>query len=172
MSSDIKQCEICSDTSCDMCTDSKESGLWVIDPLSYDIEPVESYDQKLTVEGKLSGKAIRAIRGIRAYATYEDAESARRLDLQKHISTLHEVTARLERIVNPDSATTMEKIKHYEGLLHDIQFHACVTLNENAVSKLIKNICAWSYANRAGNGELTEEEIQKRVDYAFRKLRE
>jgi hypothetical protein len=65
-----------------------------------------------------------------------------------------------------------EKVAMYEGLLHDIQMHAEVTLRGDRVSDLIGNICRWSYAHRVGNGENTEEEQDKIVRKAFERLRE
>lgn len=64
-----------------------------------------------------------------------------------------------------------EKIAMYEGLLHDIQMYAEVTMNHEKTSRLIRNICGWSYAHRVGNGMPTEEKQQEIIDGAFVKLR-
>lgn len=66
--------------------------------------------------------------------------------------------------------TLKEKIKVYEDLLHDIQFHSTVTMRHDEVMKLINKINAWSYAHRAGNGEGGEKEQQQRIDAAFWEL--
>ena len=68
--------------------------------------------------------------------------------------------------------TTVEKIEMYEGLLHDIQLFAEVTMDNEKLKKLISNICSWSYAHRSGNGENSDQEQQAEVDYAFKKLRD
>lgn len=65
-----------------------------------------------------------------------------------------------------------EKIAMYERLLHDIQFHREVTMNEAAVKDLLNKIGNWSYAHRRGNGGYTEKEQQAIVDEAFWKLGE
>ena len=65
-----------------------------------------------------------------------------------------------------------EKVQVYEELLHRVQLYAEVTMNTQGINKLIDNICRWSYAHRAGNGSLSEEEIQERIDNAFTKLLE
>ncbi len=63
-----------------------------------------------------------------------------------------------------------EKIKVYEALLHDLHFHSTVTMRHDAVMDCLNRIGAWSYAHRAGNGELSEKEQQARIDHAFWKL--
>jgi hypothetical protein len=60
-----------------------------------------------------------------------------------------------------------EKIEVYERLLHDIQFHREVTMNQAAVIALLDKIGAWSYSHRRGNGEYDEKEQQAIVDRAF-----
>jgi len=68
--------------------------------------------------------------------------------------------------------TDEQKIKVYEELLHRIQLYAEVTMNVQGINRLIDDICIWSYAHRAGNGVLSEEEIQERIGNAFAKLLE
>lgn len=65
------------------------------------------------------------------------------------------------------SPTQKEKIKVYEELMHDIQFHADVTGRLDVVQALVRKMCNWSYAHRAGNGELSTKEQQAQVDKAF-----
>lgn len=62
------------------------------------------------------------------------------------------------------------KIKVYESFLHLLQMHAEVTMDRDRVRRLIERACAWSYAHRSGNGELSEEEQQERIDAAFANL--
>ncbi len=66
--------------------------------------------------------------------------------------------------------TQKQKIAEYEKLLHNIQLYAEVTLNNDKVCKLIKNICSWSYAHRVGNGELSEKEQQIGINKCFYNL--
>lgn len=67
----------------------------------------------------------------------------------------------------PKTPLLKEKIRVYEGLLHDIQFHREVTMNQAAVIALLDKIGSWSYAHRRGNGEYNEKEQQAIVDGAF-----
>lgn len=76
--------------------------------------------------------------------------------------------------MNPISSSNMtkkptqkEKIAVYEKLLHDIQFHRSVTMNQAAVVALLSKIDAWSYSHRAGNGELSEAQQQENISKAF-----
>lgn len=66
--------------------------------------------------------------------------------------------------------TDAEKVKAYERILHKVQWYAAVNINYVKMEDLIELICNWSYAHRSGNGELTEEEQQARIDEAFKKL--
>lgn len=63
--------------------------------------------------------------------------------------------------------TLKEKVAVYESLLHNIQMNAEVNMNEAAIKELIRRVCAWSYAHRSGNGELSEKQQQERIDHAF-----
>lgn len=63
-----------------------------------------------------------------------------------------------------------EKIRKYEELLHMLQLYAEVNLDCDKVRDLIGNICRWSYSHRMGNGENTEEEQQRLIEYAFNRL--
>jgi hypothetical protein len=68
-------------------------------------------------------------------------------------------------------ATLRDKVKMYEGLLHDIQMHREVTMDNDKVINLLDNICDWSYAHRVGNGEYTDNEQKEIVASRFAKLR-
>lgn len=65
-----------------------------------------------------------------------------------------------------------EKVEMYESLLHKIQLHCQVTMDHEKVRTLVGNICAWSYAHRCGNGELSEDEQLCRIKYQFDRLLE
>lgn len=65
-----------------------------------------------------------------------------------------------------------DKIRKYEELLHQIQMCAEVTMDNEKLKRLIKNICAWSYAHRSGDGFLTEKQIKKNIKKQFNKLTE
>lgn len=66
--------------------------------------------------------------------------------------------------------TDKEKIKIYEELLHRIQIYAEVTMDNEKLSKLLRNICNWSYSHRVGNGCLTQEEQNELIKESFEKL--
>lgn len=63
-----------------------------------------------------------------------------------------------------------EKVEVYEALLHKIQLNAEVTMNHDRMRILIGNICAWSYAHRCGNGEISEDERTCRIKFQFDRL--
>ncbi len=63
--------------------------------------------------------------------------------------------------------TQKEKIAVYEDLLHNVQLYAEVTMDEARMKAIIGRICAWSYAHRQGNGELSDEQRDNRIDSAF-----
>ena len=66
----------------------------------------------------------------------------------------------------PKTPTLREKVEMYETLLHHIQ--ACgVCCNRQGFSDAIDRINSWSYAHRAGNGELSDREVQQRVNAHF-----
>lgn len=67
-------------------------------------------------------------------------------------------------------STQKQKIEKYERLLHLIQMHREVTMDASQVRQLLDNICAWSYAHRRGNGELTEAEQKRLITSKFNKL--
>lgn len=66
--------------------------------------------------------------------------------------------------------TLRQKVETYERLLHAIQLHKEVTMNNNRLNALLNNICAWSYAHRVGNGTLTPRQQNKLINEAFKKL--
>jgi hypothetical protein len=59
-----------------------------------------------------------------------------------------------------------KRVEVYEAVLHRLQL-CQVSGNEIAMQKLLERIWNWSYAHRSGNGELTDEEQQERIDTAF-----
>lgn len=63
-----------------------------------------------------------------------------------------------------------EKIRVYEALLHQIQLHRSVTLNREKLLNLLDKIDRWSYAHRVGNGALSDEQQQAKIDSAFWEL--
>ncbi len=66
--------------------------------------------------------------------------------------------------------TDKQKVEMYENLLHRIQMYYAVTMDSSKVKQLLSNISDWSYAHRSGNGMLSDEEQQERIDRAFDKL--
>ncbi len=75
-----------------------------------------------------------------------------------------------DKKVRPRKPTLKEKVAVYEDLLHTIQMHAEVTMRGEVVKELIGRICGWSYSHRAGNGELSEQDQQDRINHAFWRL--
>ena len=66
--------------------------------------------------------------------------------------------------------TDRQKIEMYEALLHNLQMASSVTMDSSRVSKLLDNICSWSYAHRMGNGELSDNQVASLVEQRFWKL--
>lgn len=57
----------------------------------------------------------------------------------------------------PKKPTDRQKIEMYENLLIRLSFE--VSMNPVVVTRLLSNICRWSYVHRAGNGEPTEDAV-------------
>lgn len=66
--------------------------------------------------------------------------------------------------------TQKEKIAIYEGLLHELQFHMDVTMDNDKIKAILARVAAWSYAHRQGNGEHHEDERNAAIDNAFWRL--
>ncbi len=66
--------------------------------------------------------------------------------------------------------TDKQKVETYENLLHKIQMYYSLMLDSSKVKELLNNISSWSYAHRSGNGMLSDEEQEARVDKAFDNL--
>jgi len=68
--------------------------------------------------------------------------------------------------MNKTTPSDKEKIEMYEKFLHYI--NTCVTCaNNERIKDLVHNADMWSYAHRAGNGELSDEEQQNRINANF-----
>jgi hypothetical protein len=65
--------------------------------------------------------------------------------------------------------TDKEKIEKYEEYLHKINLF-CLTGNSQGIAELISNADIWSYNHRRGNGEISEDDLQKMINYSFWKL--
>lgn len=65
--------------------------------------------------------------------------------------------------------TLRQKVDQYESFLHKINLFI-VSCNNDGIKKLITNADIWSYAHRAGNGELDDDKQQSIIDNAFWKL--
>jgi hypothetical protein len=65
--------------------------------------------------------------------------------------------------------TLEEKVQMYESFLHSLNMYMLCGSNY-AISMLLQNADAWSYAHRCGDGELSEQEIEKNVNKKFWKL--
>jgi hypothetical protein len=56
-----------------------------------------------------------------------------------------------------------EKIKIYESIFHHLQY-CMVSGNDERIREILQVISDWSYAHRAGNGELTDSEIKRNIN--------
>lgn len=61
-------------------------------------------------------------------------------------------------------------IEVYEEFFHKINY-AVVAMNNDRVRDAVKIICEWSYAHRSGNGELSSNEIQERIETVIEKMK-
>lgn len=65
--------------------------------------------------------------------------------------------------------TLKEKVRIYESVFHRISY--CVTaMNNEGIRDIVSKINDWSYAHRAGNGELSEKEQKAQILRALEKL--
>ena len=65
--------------------------------------------------------------------------------------------------------TADQKVLVYEEFLHKINSFIICGESEG-IKELIQNADNWSYAHRSGNGEISEEEQESRINNAFWKL--
>ena len=65
--------------------------------------------------------------------------------------------------------TNKERLKIYEAFFHQINVH-CIIMNTEKIRDAVGLIDSWSYAHRAGNGELTEYQQKKSVEHVIRKM--
>ena len=65
--------------------------------------------------------------------------------------------------------TLKEKVAKYEEYLHLICTMVVAGDNEG-IRTLVSNADDWSYAHRAGNGELSEKQQQELINKRFHKL--
>lgn len=63
--------------------------------------------------------------------------------------------------------TEKEELALFRQLMHRIQMHYAITMDSEKVMEMLNLIAGWSYAHRVGNGQLTDEEQQHRVDNAL-----
>lgn len=74
----------------------------------------------------------------------------------------------MTQVIKPP--TNEQKIKMYEGFLHDINL-ALTCCDEKMLNQLIKNADAFSYAHRVGDGVYSDEEQEQIIAAKFWKLR-
>ena len=60
----------------------------------------------------------------------------------------------------------------FRRVFHHINTHASITMNQEKMQEIIGAICAWSYAHRQGNGELSDKEQQALIDRAFDRIKQ
>lgn len=68
-------------------------------------------------------------------------------------------------------ATLREKVQVYENMLHNINMYSSVTLDNPPITHMIDIINGWSYSHRAGNGELSDEEVHNQINFWFEKMK-
>lgn len=66
--------------------------------------------------------------------------------------------------------TLRDKVKLYEAVFHRIQLYREVTMDSKRLMKLLDVIGDWSYAHRAGNGELSERQVRRSIKYQAERL--
>ena len=65
--------------------------------------------------------------------------------------------------------TQKDRLRIYQKFMHQISLYVTV-MNSSKIAEGVQLIDSWSYAHRAGNGELTDHEQQKLVDQVVRKM--
>lgn len=70
---------------------------------------------------------------------------------------------------NDQAIDKSEKVEVYEKLLHQLDMYFQLGDNKN-VAMLLHKISDWSYAHRAGNGELSETQTETLINEKFKKL--
>jgi len=66
--------------------------------------------------------------------------------------------------------TQKERLKLFEDAFHRIQLYREVTMDGAKVIELLDIIGDWSYAHRAGNGELSDREVKRAIAYQENRL--
>ena len=64
--------------------------------------------------------------------------------------------------------TDERKIRGYEKILHLLSLYTLT--GSDKIRELLSAVDNWSYSHRIGNGELSDEEQQEVIDYAFERL--
>lgn len=67
--------------------------------------------------------------------------------------------------------TKLERLKIYESFFHQINVY-CITMNNDKIREAVGLIDSWSYAHRAGNGELSTSEQKRQVESVINKMKE
>lgn len=67
--------------------------------------------------------------------------------------------------------TKLERLKIYERFFHQINVY-CITMNNDKIREAVGLIDSWSYAHRAGNGELSPSEQKRQVESVINKMKE
>lgn len=75
------------------------------------------------------------------------------------------------KAMKTNKPTNEQKIRMYEGFLHDINL-AVTCCNAEMLNRLIKNADEFSYAHRVGNGEYSDEKQEQIIAAKFWRLRE
>lgn len=70
-----------------------------------------------------------------------------------------------------ETPTVQEKVEVYEALFHRLNL-AIVTMHYEKIAQIVNIIDNWSYAHRMGNGQLTDEEQQEKINSVFYRMKE
>lgn len=76
-----------------------------------------------------------------------------------------------DKVHNSEIQELRRKNRIYESVLHRIQMCE-ITGDSQKVKDIVHKICDWSYAHRSGNGELSEDEENERIEQALQILKD
>lgn len=67
--------------------------------------------------------------------------------------------------------TKAERLLIYENFFHKVNSH-CITMNNAKITEAVSLINNWSYAHRQGNGEPTDHQQKKMVEFVIQRMDE
>ena len=63
--------------------------------------------------------------------------------------------------------TQKEELRAWRDLAHQLHLHRCITMNHEAVVKILDRMHSWTAAHGDGNGQASAREVLQRVNKAF-----